>query len=124
VEGVGVNPEPVLVPSAPAGLDGSTGCQGIDVDEVVDALQASLPAILKAQAGAGHEIPDGARHEHFAGGRLARHARTDVHRYPTKLAVRQLAFSGVDACANVQAEVSKGVDDRSAAANRPGGPIE
>ena len=67
------------------------------------ALQLVRSAIRELDAGAHDEVSDRARHEHLARLRLRGHARADVHGHAADVVVDQLALSGVDARADVDA---------------------
>jgi hypothetical protein len=54
-------------------------------------------AVRKAEAGTGHEIPDGARREHLPGLRERSDASRDVHSDASELVTTLFAFTGMDA---------------------------
>ena len=80
------------------------------------ALERARAAVFEPQSGAGHEVLDGARHEHFANASLRRNARTDVYGYAADLGAHDFAFAGVDSCPHLKAElVALGTDSFDAA---------
>jgi hypothetical protein len=70
-----------------------------------NAFQLADAAILERNPRAGDEILDGARNEHLSGLRLRRNAGADVDGDARHLAVDELAFARVQACAYIEAEL-------------------
>jgi hypothetical protein len=73
-----------------------------------NAFQLADAAILERNPRAGDEILDGARNEHLSGLRLRRNAGADVDGDARHLAVDELAFARVQACAYIKAELAHG----------------
>src|SRR5205823_7146036 len=83
-----------------------------------NALELVLTPIEEPHAGPGDEILHGLRDEHLAAFRSGSGAGADHHREAGDLALVQLAFTGVHACPDLEAEPPDGVDDRGRAADR------
>src|ERR1043165_5870630 len=89
-----------------------------------DALQLGGAPFAEAETRARDEVFDRAGDEHLPRLRLLRDTSSDVYCDPANLAVHQLALTGMQACANLQAELAHALADRAGAANRARRPVE
>src|ERR1044071_6774753 len=89
-----------------------------------DALQLGGAPFAEAETRARDEVFDRAGDEHFPRLRLLRDASSDVYCDPAHFAVHQLALTGMQARANLQAELAHGLPDRAGAANRACRPVD
>ena len=72
---------------------------------LLDALQPVLAAILELMAAADREIPNGRRGEHLARRRGLLDAGREVYRQADDVVVSHLAFAGVQARADLDAQI-------------------
>src|SRR5262249_29053175 len=63
-------------------------------------LERTRSTVGKPDAGTGDEVPDGPRHQHFAGLRLACHPRPDMDGQSAKLLSQLFTLAGMQAGAN------------------------
>ena len=88
------------------------------------ALQLALAAVLEGDARAGHEVLDGSRHEHLARAGGGSDARSGVDGDSRRLPGDDFALAGVNADANLEAELVNQLGDGASAADRPGRSVE
>src|SRR5262249_46476606 len=88
------------------------------------AFESVRSAISKSKPRSGHEIPDGAGDQDFAGAGTRRYTRPDVYSDPGNLLSRNLALAGVQAGANCQSQHCRRVPNGTRAPYRACRPIE
>src|SRR5882672_11402612 len=88
------------------------------------ALERVDPAIVESKARPGHQILDRAGDEYFTALGERGHARADVHRDASQLVPHDLALASVHAGANLDAEASYALGDRTARPHRARGTVE
>jgi hypothetical protein len=81
-------------------------------------------AIVELDLGARDEILDGLGDQDLARGGETGHAGTDVNGQPGELVPDALAFTSMDAGADLQAELRHAPDDLARARDRSRGPVE
>ena len=89
-----------------------------------DALEMVHASIAELEAGACHQISHRTGDHYLIGIRGGRDARADVDRDADHLIARQLAFPGMQARADLEAECMDMFTDRSRTADRPRRAIE
>jgi hypothetical protein len=89
-----------------------------------DALKAMRSAIAELQAGACNQVLDRTRNKHLARLSEVGHAATDMHRDPCYVVSYQLAFSGMQANANLQSQCPDSLAYCTGTADRPSWSIE
>ena len=82
------------------------------------------PSVLEVDPRSGHEILHGARHHDLAALRDRRDPGARMHGNPGDLAVRDLAFPGMQARTDGDAQLSDTVDDGAGATDRACRPVE
>src|SRR3984893_6218050 len=100
----------------------------ISASDIGDSIDPALPhaferlkaAVLELDPGASDEVPDGRGDEHLPRSGERRDPRAGVHRDPRDLLTEQLAFAGVQARAELQAEVARRLANSHGAADRTG----
>src|SRR5579864_2616401 len=97
----------------PVVAEGRSRGHRVEVPCARHAFELARASVLEAQARADDEVSDGARHENLASLRQSGYARADMNRDPADILATHLAFPGVNACANFQAERADGVADRN-----------
>ena len=75
----------------------------------VDSFQLVHAAVLEPEAGAGDDVLDRLRHEHFATGRLRHHPCGQVDCDPAEGAVPLENLADVNAGTDVDAELARGL---------------
>src|SRR5262249_51138591 len=88
------------------------------------ALELVLAALLDLDAGARHEIPDGARDQHLSRPGVRRHARADVHSDAGDGVAAHLALARVQPGTDLEAQGPHRVPDGAGTANRARGAVE
>ena len=71
-----------------------------------------LAAVIEGEAGSGNEIDDGARHEYFTRCGGFADAVGEVNRDAGELVAAPLYFAGMDADADVEADLTGDITDR------------
>lgn len=89
-----------------------------------DAAQLYGAAVGEPESGAGDQILDGARDHNHAGLRRGRHSSSDGHGDAGDLLVKQFALPRMQAGADLDAEFTDPVANRTRAANGPGRSVE
>lgn len=82
------------------------GADGVERPASVQPLQLMLSALLEVEVATVEEIPDGAGHPDLCGMCEVRDPRRSVDRNPPSVAGRDLDFSGVNALAHVQVQLT------------------
>src|SRR6266545_3117782 len=102
----------------------SGGADGIEPPLAGDAFQLVDPALLELDPGARHEILDRRGDEHLARRGCRSETRPDRDGDPGDLSVVELAFPGVHAGTNLEAELAHAADDRLRRPDRARGTVE
>ena len=80
--------------------------------------------VLELDAGARHQVLNGARDQHIVGVAELRHPRRDVYRDPTHVVLEQLDFAGMKADPHRNVEPAQRGANGAGAMDRPGRPVE
>src|SRR6516165_7128018 len=96
----------------------------IELPFALHALERSGTVIAKAQAGAGHQILDGAGHQHLARRGERGYAGADMDRDPTHIVTHYLALSSVKTSADLESQRLHPPRYRAGAADSPSGTVE
>ena len=99
------------------------GPNGLGLDSI-DALELVVSAIAKADAGTGDEISHGTRDPDGRWFGQRGDAGGDVHRDTGDVVASKLDLAGMDAASHFDAELVRGVADRTCAFDGAGRPVE
>ena len=98
---------------------------GEQVPAAGDALELVAAAVLEADGGAEHQVADGRGDQHLAAACLGGDPCTDVHGHAAEIVAENLALPGVDARADLDAELfRRRRDDPLRGPDGSRGPVE